>query len=417
MLLGAWQLVALIGGLSVLSLMIIYPNLALVAMVATIPLSRLAIDTGFFTVTPHMVVTLAAVAAIFLGAAHGKRPLRYTPVLVTIALFLLFAFVPTFVSTDPFLSLRRWLNLSYLAMAFWATYQLIPDRRCLLRALHSLLWTVLLVSLFGLVQVISWRLGRPVDGLVFPLIGSSTWIRAESTFADPNMLGGFLIVTLPLIAYWWNGSSAVELDAPRLWLALVLVFGVGALAVTFSRGALLGLAVAFALFGIRHKRDLWLLVVGIVALAFFIPAPLLKRLMTALTLQDFSSMERLRLWAEGLAKLGQSPVIGWGLNMFPIVVGAGDTIRAAHNVLVELAVETGLLGLVTFLTTALLYLASTLRALRQAPPSVTPLLQGSLIGLAAVFVQNLTIGGLYQPYLWCSLALSLALPKVMVNHG
>ncbi|MHB9143931.1 MAG: O-antigen ligase family protein [Symbiobacteriia bacterium] len=395
--------------------MVIYPNLALVGMVATIPLTRLAVNTGVFTATLHMAVTLAAVVAIFLGAAQGKRSLRNTPVFMTIALFLLLAFAPTFVSQDPFLSLRRWLNLLYLGASFWAVYQLIPDRRRLLIALHALLWTVLLVSLFGLAQVVSWRLGHPVDSLVFPLTKSSTWIRAESTFADPNMLGGFLIVTLPLIAYWWNGHSAIEFNVPRLWLAAVLVIGVSALALTFSRGALLALAVAFALFGIRHKRDLWLLAAGVVGVFFFIPPQLLNRLMTAFTLQDFSSMERLRLWTEGFSKFAKSPLIGWGLNMFPSVVGAGDTVRAAHNVLVELAVETGILGLATFLASALLYFVSSLRSLRQAPPSVTPLVQGSLIGLAAVFIQNLTIGGLYQPYLWCSLALSLALPRAMVH--
>src|SRR4051812_30682089 len=98
-----------------------------------------------------------------------------------------------------------------------------------------------------------------------PPSGSLT--RATGTFANPNVLGGYLLLLLPIGAM----ASAYVARVRGIWAGLALVAGFGFLSLvfTFSRAAVLmalvAIAVGILVSDLRYRR--WLLLVVVAAAA------------------------------------------------------------------------------------------------------------------------------------------------------
>jgi len=148
---------------------------------------------------------------------------------------------------------------------------------------------------------------------------------------------------------------------------LLIIFGILS---TFSRSAYIGLAVLGLIWGFYHYR---LLLTGIILLIIIFA--LLGNLFPNLvyqqwyrfqvdTVSKWSAENRLEITQKSLNLISQKPFLGYGIEnfstAFPTVVSSDDlglkdiVVDSSHNLFLDLAVQTGLIGLGLFLAVLVL---------------------------------------------------------------
>lgn len=256
-----------------------------------------------------------------------------------------------------------------LAVIFFAVVQAVAMDR--VKAVLSLLYfgTGGIVVGYGLIQLHD----RLFGGAEWDWIGTAGGLSTRSfsgggvfsTFGNPNHLGGFLGVLLPVgwVLFVLHRSWPV-----RAAIVAITAGMVAELIQTASRGALLGAVVALgvtaALFwpDIR-RRPRFALPVGALAaaglvavLVVAVQSDLSTKLSAKLTNASSATL-RLDFWRAGLAMTNDRPLVGYGPDTFGDLYrgykglefaergGPGATTNGAHNLFVSQLSGTGYAGL------------------------------------------------------------------------
>jgi putative inorganic carbon (HCO3(-)) transporter len=296
-------------------------------------------------------------------------------------------------STKPLGAMNGWL-LAYLALAIMATgFSPVPAA-----AAKGLFKLVSYLGVYALMQRLLEQAPRWWDRLLAALLlgelataviglrqlyGDTTelarWAdpnsvadgtqRIYSTLENPNLLAGYLLPILPL-------AVVALLRWRSLWLRLLalscLISGAAAMVLTYSRGGWIGMVLAMAFMGLllllRLSRYLaaplrrWLppLLIAIVVVALLIAAvkvePLRVRLMSmAAGREDSSNNFRINVWLAAIEMIQDRPWLGIGPGnsifnlIYPLYQQPRFTALSAYSVPLELAVETGIPGLLAAL--------------------------------------------------------------------
>ncbi len=186
-------------------------------------------------------------------------------------------------------------------------------------------------------------------------IAGTTVMRASGAFPDPHMAAFFLGMAVPIaFSFAWDNKSG---KIRKRWLVCAGVILVADL-LTFSRGGYVGLIFGFAAFLLPLLRweiwGKWALRTGagiVVVAAVVFASPVGTRLLSSLSQTDASNVERLRLWQEAAEHILNRPIFGTGLGNYPLVVKPSAEYREpiyAHNLFLDIALETGIVGLLFF---------------------------------------------------------------------
>jgi hypothetical protein len=191
---------------------------------------------------------------------------------------------------------------------------------------------------------------------VDPPSGSLT--RATGTFANPNVLGGYLLLLLPIGVM----ASVYVARVRGLWAAVALGGGLGFLSLvfTFSRAAVLmslaAVAVGILVSDVRRRRWL-LLVVVLVAVAIGVLAGGCGSDSTA-------GYGRTEEWKQTFEVIKDQPLWGVGLGRLGFVLHERDpasSARHAHNLWLTWWAEAGTGALIAWLWLTFVLLWRTLR--------------------------------------------------------
>jgi O-antigen ligase len=176
--------------------------------------------------------------------------------------------------------------------------------------------------------------------------------RATGPFASPNRLG-----TVAAAVAVAGACGLLVSSAARRWWSGLAALGTIALALSFSRGALLGFgaAVALILF-VRRDRVPRTLARGL-AVAAVISLPLLvmaRLFVSGGTLGGIleNDVGRLEAWLAGLRMIAAQPLFGHGFGAFAVrgaAYGATDGLATAHNEFIDLWAQAGILAAAAFL--------------------------------------------------------------------
>ena len=193
--------------------------------------------------------------------------------------------------------------------------------------------------------------------------------RVYSYLGNPNLLAGYLI---PAVAFSF-GAVLVWPTLPQKALASCMVFTNGAcLYFTDSRGGWIGLVVLIATFflGLRYwwkdylppfwRRWLLPIIFGafglLIVIGILLVEPLRLRILTMFSWRgDSSNNFRINVWHSVLEMIRDRPLIGIGLGsevfnqIYPHYMQVNFTALSAYSIFLEIAVETGLIGLICFL--------------------------------------------------------------------
>ena len=177
--------------------------------------------------------------------------------------------------------------------------------------------------------------------------------RVYSTFANPNVYGTYLLLAIPL-------SAVCVLYAKNLWYKLFAAGISGlllmAMALTYSRGGYVSLAVAVMVFLILvEKRLIVLFAAALVALPFVLPAGIIARIASIVDFTDSSTVYRISIWQASLRMLGDFWMAGIGQgaeaynSVYPFYAFSAVTAQHSHNLFLQIFIETGLVGILVFL--------------------------------------------------------------------
>jgi O-antigen ligase len=173
----------------------------------------------------------------------------------------------------------------------------------------------------------------------------------------------------------------------RIWPALVMPALVVALALTFTRGAWVGAAVAVTLLFVLKDIRLAVMLPVVFGVMFFIaPDRVATRVTSMFNAQDPANQDRLAMVEIGARILKDHPLTGVGPNMVPRVYeryrpdyAVNQTNPHLHNVPLQIAAERGLIALAAWLAFMAVLIAGLYRLFRRGGDRVL-----AATGLAAI---------------------------------
>lgn len=195
--------------------------------------------------------------------------------------------------------------------------------------------------------------------------------RVQSFFDNPNTFAEVLILLLPLVLALALGAKRTSL---RLLALGIFALGTMALAMTYSRASWIGFAFSMVVLVLLWQpRFFPLFLFGCLAAIPLLPQTVWNRVLTIGNLKDSSTASRAPLYAAALRTLARRPIRGVGLGTAPaqayidaygLYHGTAPYVHA-HNFYLEVWLETGLLGLVSFLASMLWSIKTAAHAARQ----------------------------------------------------
>lgn len=367
-------------------------DLALLVLLGTSALeSAVQISTN-----PQFTVVKVAGAVTFVSFAIAAvvqgRKLRFDETHTLLVLLLALAMISTLQARAPERAVPVTVRYASFVALYFVLTQFGGDYRFLRRAA----WVLSASSALAAVLAV---------GNFF----NKTFTQAAPRYGDANDLAFILATTVPL-TFWLLGSRWTSRVA-----AVVLIGLIGAgITLSFSRGALLGLAAGLVWHGLNHRRHLPVLLVGaLIALTIAVVfiRPHRERISLGLTsksrVADANVNARLDAWSAAIRLAVEHPWFGIGPGNFADrYFEATDTpptgkgnINVVHDAYLDITTELGFPGLLLFLAYLLISFRRLTVCVREGlgPPGLAAALRTALV---IAVVASLTLSEQYYAPLW-----------------
>lgn len=265
-----------------------------------------------------------------------------------------------------------------------------------------------------------------------------------STFGNPNFFSAYLILLLPLFILMGIYNlrqknffvSSLTLITAIITILLVYILN--------SQGAFLGIGVCLVFLIILFRKQIFKPKMRFKILAVFLALLLAS---TALSIQKMPQIKkylkeeaktgtvgiRLKIWQGTWRMIKERPLTGWGAGTFYIVYPnfrvpeyflnphSVNATRHAHNELLEVTAEAGIIGVGFFLWLLIVVFSRGIKSFNRQPLDLTNFINAGLMaGMMALLIQNLTgvnlrfeASGLY---LYLFLGLISATCSISQNH-
>ncbi|HUH12250.1 MAG TPA: O-antigen ligase family protein [Longimicrobiales bacterium] len=431
------------GGAALVVLVLLSPRMALVALLAILYLNLSDALIRAYGL-PSLLQLLGVPLLVSAWVHHGRgaldrvmgQPLTWLAVAYVLVLLASAAW-----AERPDLAESRFADALKALVLYGITIALVTTRQRARLAAWTLVGAGALLGLLGLVHLVAGvdadalaDLARSRRGQIY---GSVFDRRLAGPLGDPNFFAQILVVLVPLALYltWTEGNRRARLAAAAC-LALILA----ALVLTYSRGGALALGFVLVASLVAHGTS-WRRILGgglalLMAALLLLPSGFTQRLTTVWQLLpgeervmvdvDSSFAERLLLVETAWEMFARNPALGVGAGNYTARFGEyaehrgsaardytdPDAARFPHNLYLEVAAETGLLGLALFtavLAAAFLTLARARLAFRgRDDPGMARLARSLQLALAGYLVSGLFLHGDFQRYLWVQLAMAAA---------
>ena len=272
------------------------------------------------------------------------------PLKIPFLFFVLACLVAVFGAVDFSVSYKSLKRLLEILIFFWAVNcinsQDIRERLTLL-----LIASATLSTLTGFYT--SWETGiNPAGNSLVE------GVRAEGTMSVYMTYAGLLMLALLL-------ASGKLIFSPKenKWIYIAFTMMSVCLLFTFTRQAWLGvLAGGVFLIWFRKKNLLWFLPLILITIFAISPASVQWRINSLTNLEDANLKRRVALWQGGWLVFNDHPLIGCGFKCIDVVnqdypdpTGIIKRLRGMHSNFIQLAVDTGLFGLISWISIWVIY--------------------------------------------------------------
>lgn len=273
--------------------------------------------------------------------------LRYNPLNKYI---LIYAFV-YLAATITSVNVKGSLYGAVLSIAFMLFYFVVINAVQTKKQLYVLTFFFVcfgvLISFYGFYQYMnpSKFSGSWIDTEMFSDIG----FRVYSTLGNPNVLGEYLLLTIPFaVSFFFTVKGVIKKGF------FVIVGGIQMLCLilTYSRGCWLGILLAAMVFLVLlDRRFILLIIVGLMLMPFVLPETIINRFMSIGNMSDSSTSYRFFIYMGTLSMLKDYWLcgVGPGTAAFNLVYPsyAYDSILAphSHNLYLQAMCDAGITGI------------------------------------------------------------------------
>lgn len=375
---GLQVFVAALGGLVVLVLALVKPRAVMYGLILLLPVETI----GPLSLMQSKVIKLA-VMALLLGVELARRCIRHdarwrrSPYDLFILAFLASATFSTVLSRDPLGSARSVVQSALIFGFFALIVNRVEGGRTVVRLIYAMLGVAAFVTVYGILQK---EFGYGLFGSAYirqkivafyEVIGR----RLFSVLNNPNALGGYLGTMFPIalgvlllgkVRWYWRAALALLLAL----MGLVMLWA-------GSRGALMGVAAAAGIMLLLLRRNRAFLILLVVILLLCLAGILYTYEQEALAryLRIYDSLDvtlsgRWEIWQTAVEIARDHWLTGIGFytwtSTYPEYgLSFWKTVDNPHNLLLNMAVEQGFAGVVLYFWFVILFLASSLRFVRQ----------------------------------------------------
>ncbi len=313
-----------------------------------VSLSLLLFNNGFWTPGVKQVITYANLYGIFftvrfiLETTGGRQVIFKTAAWAGFTVVLLgFAQLAMYLATDYFFFWQYWAN-TIIPVVYGRDYAALSA----------------------------------VNNTWFSYVSNPPGLRMFSVMPGSQVFAMVCVLTLPYLFTIWRATSG---RTKKIWLAAVLLTAL-AIVQTAVRASIVGSVLVFVLLLVVYKykklpREFLkkgflpiLFFWAVLLLSFLVPnANLLERSTTGANLGYESNAERLIIWKASLQSVARHPLAGVGIGNFALAFeeerpedfgqikeerdrffGVPKRVLSAHNILLQVLVESGIIGLIFF---------------------------------------------------------------------
>jgi len=298
-------------------------------------------------------------------------------------------------------------------------------------------------------------IGTAIVGLLLSVAAplSVQWSEAKLVFAPPiiyerftvlvadavhpNVLAGSLVIILPIILAWliynWQEINWLK-RIPLLILCFVII---GVLTITQSRAGWISFILVFLILVTLRWRWGWIVFVLITFsfLLTFVAFDLNTILQTFSSDTSIADLtDRTEIWSRAIFILEDFPFTGIGMgtfadtvdSLYPHFINSLGSIPHAHNLLLQIGVDLGLPGLISWTSILLVMLSITWKTYRNGKKYHNNNTSGLGVGLLLSQVALITHGALDSvtwgmvrsaPIVWAIWGMSTACWMIIQNHS
>lgn len=318
-----------------------------------------------------------------------------------------------------------WKNFWAKTMEYILLFLIIAEVGSRKKKLENII-IVLFVSalMIGVDCVFQYFVG--VDLLRFRHLESG---RLTGSFQMPGDLAGFLgpvfalVLSLSFLKLKKGAKSLLTVESILLFSLLIMII---------ARGAWFGLIGAVCFLGVLENKKIAyfavaFLLIGGITITYFVDIPLgIVERLKSIFICSHSSLDRRIIWHAAIQMIKDKPLFGHGLSTFMGKFPAygqdyyylkEGVIPYAHNCYLQLAAETGITGLLSFLLLLWMFLTHTVRSLTKKIKNKFQhaVLSGVSAGIIATLIHSAVDTNLYSLQLsvlfWIMLGLNAALQQ------
>lgn len=258
----------------------------------------------------------------------------------------------------PVKGLQIWAVYFAFMVFYFVVVNTIKTKKQLMDILTVFCLSGLAVCIYGIMQyVFGWNVTQAwIDEEMFEDIK----MRIYSTLENPNVLGEYILLTLPVAtALMWKKKGVW---AKLVYGTIAAVMGI-ALILTFSRGCWIGVMASAAVFVTFAAGKLWglaLLVLPIIPMV--LPESIINRFASIGDMKDSSTSYRVYIWMGTLLMLKDFWLSGVGpgteafTQVYPFYSYSAVVAPHSHNLFLQIMVESGILGILAFLMLLIVFI-------------------------------------------------------------
>jgi putative inorganic carbon (HCO3(-)) transporter len=426
--------ISTLGGLTVLALAGSKPRVLLYALILFLPVETI----GPLSLMQSKVIKLALML-LLLGIEFARRCIRRdarwkrSPYDMFILAFLASASLSTILSRDPLSSARSVVQAALIFGFFALVVNRVDNKQTVLWLVKAMLVVAVFVTVYGILQkyfgygLFGSAYIREKIVTYYEIIGR----RLFSVMNNPNALGGYLGTMFPialsmllLAKIRWRWRAAL---AGLLALMAVVMLWAG------SRGAMMGVAAAagIMLFLLRKNRAFVILLTVVLLLSlggilYTYEQETLSRYLRVYDSLDVTLSGRWAIWETAVHIAKDHPGAGIGFYTWTTTypeygLSFWKTVDNPHNLLLNMAVEQGIPGVILYVWFVILFLVTSFKFVRQtrAVSWAYPLMVGILgAGISRivheVFEADTLLGvSSVSQVFWALLALQIVAARIV----
>lgn len=310
--------------------------------------------------------------------------------------------------------------------------------KALWRALTAIAFAAAAIATVSVAQIVTGELLGELAGFarikIGNIYGDLSDLRAAGPVGDPNYYGQILVMVLPVAVYiaWAETRKWHRLA----WAAAAAAIAAGVL-VTYSRGAMLALAMMTAIVMIARRMPIARIAsatVAVVLLLVLLPGNVSGRIRTLIPQDEGrpdSSIEKRQLLVMTAVRMfDENPLLGVGAGNFSArfdeyanrvgtiaqISSMPGEVEHAHTLFLEIGAEYGVVGLTAFLAAIAAAFVSAWRAGRRLAAlgqwGRSALALGLGIALSGYMATSLFLHTGWDRYMWLLLAFIAAMTRL-----